>query len=132
MFAFLMESTGEPEVYNLPSETVELFWTNPEPNWEMVESFKNPASFMKNQKQSLNDSFNYQHFDRDCDETKGWINKKWKVATDDSHLGPTNLNGKVQKRNNFSGPPVKQEEVRRGYRIRQRADQVRTQPARQD
>merc|ERR1719412_1598101 len=49
----------------------------------------------------LQDSFNYQQFDRDCDETKGWINEKLKVATDDSYLDPTNLNGKVQKHQNF-------------------------------
>merc|ERR1719211_440821 len=52
-------------------------------------------------KSMLQDSFNYQQFDRDCDETKGWINEKLKVATDDSYLDPTNLNGKVQKHQNF-------------------------------
>ncbi|PZC79602.1 hypothetical protein B5X24_HaOG216126 [Helicoverpa armigera] len=40
-------------------------------------------------------------FERDCDETKGWINEKLKFATDDSYLDPTNLNGKVQKHQNF-------------------------------
>ena len=49
----------------------------------------------------LQDSFNYHQFDRDCDETKGWINEKLKVATDDSYLDPTNLNGKVQKHQSF-------------------------------
>lgn len=52
-------------------------------------------------KMGLQDSFNYHQFDRDCDETKGWINEKLKVATDDSYLDPTNLNGKVQKHQNF-------------------------------
>merc|ERR1719412_3288057 len=52
-------------------------------------------------KSMLQDSFNYQQFDRDCDETKGWINEKLKVANDDSYLDPTNLNGKVQKHQNF-------------------------------
>merc|ERR1719278_1300751 len=52
-------------------------------------------------KSMLQDSFNYQQFDRDCDETKGWINEKLKVATDDNYLDPTNLNGKVQKHQNF-------------------------------
>merc|ERR1711981_143667 len=52
-------------------------------------------------KSMLQDSFNYQQFDRDCDETKGWINEKLKVATDDSYLDPTNLNGKVQKHQSF-------------------------------
>jgi spectrin alpha len=49
----------------------------------------------------LQDSYNFQQFDRDCAETKGWINEKLKVATDDSYLDPTNLNGKVQKHQNF-------------------------------
>jgi spectrin alpha len=52
-------------------------------------------------KSMLQDSFNYQQFDRDCDETKGGINEKLKVATDDSYLDPTNSNGKVQKHQNF-------------------------------
>jgi len=52
-------------------------------------------------KMLLQDSYNFQQFDRDCAETKGWINEKLKVATDDSYLDPTNLNGKVQKHQNF-------------------------------
>ena len=52
-------------------------------------------------KTRLQDSFMYHQFDRDCDETKGWINEKLKVATDDSYLDPTNLNGKVQKHQSF-------------------------------
>lgn len=34
----------------------------------------------------LDDSFTLQQFERDCDETKGWINEKLKFATDDSYL----------------------------------------------
>ncbi|XP_066994170.1 spectrin alpha chain isoform X4 [Anabrus simplex] len=49
----------------------------------------------------LEDSYRLQQFERDCDETKGWINEKLKFATDDSYLDPTNLNGKVQKHQNF-------------------------------
>lgn len=49
----------------------------------------------------LDDSFRLQQFERDCDETKGWINEKLKFATDDSYLDPTNLNGKVQKHQTF-------------------------------
>ena len=49
----------------------------------------------------LEDSYKFQQFERDCDETKSWINEKLKVATDDSYLDPTNLNGKVQKHQNF-------------------------------
>ncbi|XP_046986663.1 spectrin alpha chain isoform X3 [Schistocerca americana] len=49
----------------------------------------------------LEDSNRFQQFERDCDETKGWINEKLKFATDDSYLDPTNLNGKVQKHQNF-------------------------------
>ncbi|CAB4055755.1 SPTA [Lepeophtheirus salmonis] len=52
-------------------------------------------------KAMLHDSLCFQQFDRDADETKGWINEKLKVATDDSYLDPTNLNGKVQKHQNF-------------------------------
>lgn len=50
---------------------------------------------------TLDDAFRLQQFERDCDETKGWINEKLKFATDDSYLDPTNLNGKVQKHQNF-------------------------------
>ena len=49
----------------------------------------------------LEDSYKFQQFERDCDETKAWINEKLKVATDDSYLDPTNLQGKVQKHQNF-------------------------------
>ena len=52
-------------------------------------------------KTRLQDSFTYHQFDRDCDEAKGWFNEKLKVATDDSYLDPTNLNGKVQKHQSF-------------------------------
>jgi len=49
----------------------------------------------------LEDSYKFQQLERDCDETKGWINEKLKVACDDSYLDPTNLNGKCQKHQNF-------------------------------
>uniref|UniRef100_A0A1W7R9J9 Spectrin alpha chain n=1 Tax=Hadrurus spadix TaxID=141984 RepID=A0A1W7R9J9_9SCOR len=49
----------------------------------------------------LEDSYRLQQFERDCDETKGWISEKLKTATDESYLDPTNLNGKVQKHQNF-------------------------------
>lgn len=49
----------------------------------------------------LEDSYRLQQFERDCDETQGWINEKLKFATDDNYLDPTNLNGKVQKHQNF-------------------------------
>lgn len=52
-------------------------------------------------RQLLEDSNRFQQFERDCDETKGWISEKLKFATDDSYLDPTNLNGKVQKHQNF-------------------------------
>lgn len=50
---------------------------------------------------TLHDAYRLQQFERDCDETKGWINEKLKFATDDSYLDPTNLNGKMQKHQNF-------------------------------
>jgi hypothetical protein len=34
----------------------------------------------------LEDSYRLQQFERDCDETKGWINEKLKFATDDNYL----------------------------------------------
>lgn len=34
----------------------------------------------------LEDSYRLQQFERDCDETKGWINEKLKFANDDSYL----------------------------------------------
>lgn len=49
----------------------------------------------------LEDANKLQQFERDCDETKGWINEKLKFATDESYLDPTNLGGKVQKHQNF-------------------------------
>ncbi|XP_067662527.1 spectrin alpha chain-like isoform X1 [Haliotis asinina] len=52
-------------------------------------------------KQKLDESEQYQIFERDCDETKGWINEKLKTASDESYLDPTNLNTKLQKHTNF-------------------------------
>lgn len=52
-------------------------------------------------RQTLEDAYRLQQFERDCDETKGWIFEKLKFATDDNYLDPTNLNGKVQKHQNF-------------------------------
>ncbi len=49
----------------------------------------------------LEDSYRLQQFERDCDETKGWITEKLKTASDESYLDPTNLNGKLQKHQNF-------------------------------
>ena len=49
----------------------------------------------------LEDSYRLQQFERDCDETKSWITEKLKTASDESYLDPTNLNGKLQKHQNF-------------------------------
>ncbi|XP_023929927.1 spectrin alpha chain-like isoform X4 [Lingula anatina] len=49
----------------------------------------------------LEDSLRFQVFERDCDETKSWINEKLKTASDESYLDPTNLQNKVQKHQNF-------------------------------
>ncbi len=49
----------------------------------------------------LEDALNFHQFDRDYDETKGWLNEKLKIASDDSYLDPTNITGKVQKHQNF-------------------------------
>lgn len=52
-------------------------------------------------KELLEESYKYQTFERDCDETKGWINEKLKTASDENYLDPTNLQTKVQKHQNF-------------------------------
>lgn len=49
----------------------------------------------------LEDSFKYQQFERDYDETRGWIVEKLKNASDESYMDPTNLSGKMQKQENF-------------------------------
>ena len=42
----------------------------------------------------LGDSYKFQQFERDCNETTGWINEKIKVAANDNYLDPTNINQK--------------------------------------
>ncbi|XP_052259701.1 spectrin alpha chain-like isoform X3 [Dreissena polymorpha] len=49
----------------------------------------------------LEESYKFQTFQRDCDETKSWINEKLKTASDANYLDPTNLQTKVQKHQNF-------------------------------
>ncbi|ESO95207.1 hypothetical protein LOTGIDRAFT_202396 [Lottia gigantea] len=49
----------------------------------------------------LEASLQWHIFERDCDETKGWINEKLKTASDESYLDPTNLTTKLQKHQNF-------------------------------
>ena len=49
----------------------------------------------------LEESYKYQMFERDFDETKIWINEKLKAASDEGYLDPTNLQGKLQKHQNF-------------------------------
>ena len=39
----------------------------------------------------LEESYQFQMFERDCDEMKGWINEKLKSAHDESYMDPTNL-----------------------------------------
>lgn len=34
----------------------------------------------------LEESYKYQMFERDCDETKGWILEKLKTASDENYL----------------------------------------------
>ncbi|KAK6196167.1 hypothetical protein SNE40_001445 [Patella caerulea] len=52
-------------------------------------------------RQLLEASLQWHVFERDCDETKGWINEKLKTASDESYLDPTNLTTKLQKHMNF-------------------------------
>ncbi|BFZ06026.1 hypothetical protein BsWGS_09066 [Bradybaena similaris] len=49
----------------------------------------------------LEQSYQFQIFERDCDETKSWINEKLKTASDENYLDPTNLQTKLQKHHNF-------------------------------
>jgi spectrin alpha len=49
----------------------------------------------------LNESSQFQQFERDYDEIKSWVNEKQKTANDENYLDPTNINGKVQKHVNF-------------------------------
>jgi len=53
-------------------------------------------------KHLLNESYKNQMFERDYDETKIWINEKLKAASDEGYLDPTNLQGKLQKHENFA------------------------------
>lgn len=39
-----------------------------------------------NRRQLLEESYKFQTFERDCDETKSWINEKLKTASDESYL----------------------------------------------
>ncbi|XP_076436788.1 spectrin alpha chain-like isoform X4 [Babylonia areolata] len=52
-------------------------------------------------REQLELSYQFQVFERDCDETKGWINEKLKTASDESYLDPSNLQTKLQKHQNF-------------------------------
>lgn len=52
-------------------------------------------------RQQLESSYQLQQFERDCDETKGWISEKLKTASDVSYMDPTNLTGKLQKHQTF-------------------------------
>lgn len=55
----------------------------------------------QNRRAMLEDSSKLQQFERDYDETKGWIVEKLKNASDENYLDPTNLTGKLQKHENF-------------------------------
>lgn len=46
-------------------------------------------------RQKLEEAYKLQMFERDCDETKIWINEKLKAASDEGYMDPTNLQGKV-------------------------------------
>jgi len=49
----------------------------------------------------LQEAFKYYMFERDCDELNGWINEKFKIATSEEYLDPSNLQAKQQKHSNF-------------------------------
>lgn len=58
-----------------------------------------------NRRQLLEESYKFQTFERDCDETKSWINEKLKTASDESYLvrisfyRGKNVKNAVMKRN---------------------------------
>ncbi|ESO09912.1 hypothetical protein HELRODRAFT_156368 [Helobdella robusta] len=56
----------------------------------------------KSRRHVLEESYKNQMFERDYDETKIWIHEKLKAASDEGYLDPTNLQGKLQKHENFA------------------------------
>ncbi|OQV13288.1 Spectrin alpha chain [Hypsibius exemplaris] len=54
-------------------------------------------------RQILEEGARVQHFLRDSDEARAWINEKRKIASDESYLDPTNLAGKLQKHATLEG-----------------------------
>ncbi|KAH7638391.1 alpha spectrin [Dermatophagoides farinae] len=53
-------------------------------------------------RQMLDDSYQWQQFERDFHEIKGLIVEKLKTASDENYRDPTNINGKLQKQQQFS------------------------------
>ncbi|KAI2810972.1 Spectrin alpha chain, non-erythrocytic 1 [Blomia tropicalis] len=49
----------------------------------------------------LEAAYQLQQFERDCDEIKGLITEKLKTAIDENYRDPTNINGKLQKHQQF-------------------------------
>lgn len=60
----------------------------------------------KKRKAALEESRNYQTFDRDADEMKSWIAEKLKHATDENYKDPSNLQSKLQKHQNFKAEVI--------------------------
>uniref|UniRef100_A0A1I8HD84 Spectrin alpha chain n=1 Tax=Macrostomum lignano TaxID=282301 RepID=A0A1I8HD84_9PLAT len=60
----------------------------------------------KKRKAALDESRNYQTFDRDADEMKSWIAEKLKHATDENYKDPSNLQSKLQKHQNFKAEVI--------------------------
>ena len=50
----------------------------------------------------LMEAYQLQQFERDCDEIKGLITEKLKTAIDENYRDPTNINGKLQKHQQFN------------------------------
>lgn len=53
-------------------------------------------------RQMLDDSYQWQQFERDFHEIKGLVTEKLKTASDENYRDPTNINGKLQKQQQFS------------------------------
>ena len=49
----------------------------------------------------LEDSLDFEQYDRDCLELLGWLNDRLKVASDKSYLEPANINNKVKNHQSF-------------------------------
>ena len=55
-------------------------------SWQLLMRRNNLYQTSTERRQLLEESYKYQTFERDCDETKSWINEKLKTASDENYL----------------------------------------------